>query len=234
MVSDNITKESIEFIKRNKRLLIDRFIVDIGCESVKNPITIFMAGSPGAGKTEFSKRFIKNQLKKPCVRIDADDIRELIPGYNGKNSDQVHSAACVGVEKLYDNVLKFNHDTVVDGTLSSYEVAKKNIERAIKKDRKIYIFYVYQEPLTTWSFAKAREKLEGRTISKEVFVKDFFKAKENVKRLKDVFNSKLELYLIEKDFQHNVVKFQVDVDIDNFIHIPYNQESLANKLSDSV
>ncbi len=58
----NISEEAFKFTKKNKRLIINKFI---GSEvhSNKNPVFIFMAGAPGAGKTEFSKWLI-DILKK--------------------------------------------------------------------------------------------------------------------------------------------------------------------------
>ena len=47
-----------------------------------------MAGSPGAGKTEYSKRFVdgvKKDTGASIVRIDGDEIREILPQYNGSN-----------------------------------------------------------------------------------------------------------------------------------------------------
>jgi len=193
-----------------------------------------MAGSPGAGKTEFSKHFISNR-ESPCIRIDADDIRETIPGYNGKNSDEVQSAASIGVEKLYDYILKYKYDALIDGTLASYNVAERNVERALKRGRVVYIFYVYQDPLSAWFFTKAREKAEGRVIRKEIFIDDFFKARDNVNKLKQKFKKDIEVYVIEKNYDHDLVKFDRNVDsLDGIIQIPYNKQTLAKKLEDIV
>jgi len=230
----DLKTESIKFIKQNKHLLIERFIINSGYQPVDKPLTIFMAGSPGAGKTEFSKRFIVNR-ENSCVRIDADDIREIIPGYTGNNSDEVQSAASIGMEKLYDYILKYKYEAVIDGTLASYDVAKRNIERALKRDRVVYIFYVYQDPLSAWFFTKAREKTEGRVITKEVFVEDFFKAYENVNKLKEEFKDNIEVYVIEKNYDHDLVKFERNIaTLDGVVKIPYNKQTLAKELKDIV
>ena len=95
-----ISAQACAFIAERKNELIEKFILD------KNPlqigfITIFMAGSPGAGKTEFSLRYmpllidkdekLKEFLNKEevkiksfdslFVRIDVDEIRSFIPQY---------------------------------------------------------------------------------------------------------------------------------------------------------
>ena len=58
-------------------------------ESELNPVSVFMAGSPGAGKTESSIWLIKELSKKEnsILRIDPDELRKHFAEYTGKNSD---------------------------------------------------------------------------------------------------------------------------------------------------
>lgn len=48
-----------------------KLITDSGVQPEAEPAAIFMAGLPGAGKTEFSKRLIEFS-DVPFVRIDMD------------------------------------------------------------------------------------------------------------------------------------------------------------------
>jgi UDP-N-acetylglucosamine kinase len=68
-----------------------------------------MAGSPGAGKTEFSKNFINILVKKEpsrkVVRIDPDEIRAWFPEYNPKRSELYQSAVSLGVDVLIQNIM---------------------------------------------------------------------------------------------------------------------------------
>jgi UDP-N-acetylglucosamine kinase len=56
----------------------------------QDPVSVFMASSPGAGKTEASKELIAEfEAKSPStrvLRIDPDDLRCMLPGYDGSNS----------------------------------------------------------------------------------------------------------------------------------------------------
>ncbi len=227
---DSTGKQAILFIKKNKQLLIDVFAGDDVCSPQKNSISIFMAGSPGAGKTEFSKNLIeKSNLK--VVRIDADEIRELIPQYTGRNSDQVQGASALGVEKLYDYVLKAKKNCILDGTFANFDIACKNVERSLKKGRIVSIFYVYQNPKTAWEFTKVREKLEGRPVPKKIFINAFFNSKDNVDRIKELYGERVKIFLVEKDFKDKFYKIYFDVDkIDSYIKIPYNKTSLSKIL----
>ena len=94
-------------IKLNRGLLVRQFAGDVDPTFGIAPISIFMAGSPGAGKTEFSRRLIEGFQSKPIV-IDADDIRKIIPGYLGGNSHVYQAAATKGVHILYDYALEKN------------------------------------------------------------------------------------------------------------------------------
>ncbi len=232
MDKDNLKEESIKFIKNNKKLLIDKFINPMVYFGVANPATIFMAGSPGAGKTETARELIK-KFNTPIVNIDADEIRNLIPGYNGANSDDVQGASALGVEKLYDHVLNKKLDAIVDGTLANYDVANRNIKRALLKSRKVAIFYVYQEPVLAWRFTKAREALEGRSVPLNVFVDAFFKSRDNANLLKKEFGSQIELYLIVKDLNNDqdFSKSEFNINnIDNYLKNAYTKESLIELL----
>lgn len=222
-----IQQEAVNFIKKNKKSLIDKFVSENWPDP--EPISIFMAGSPGAGKTEFSKRLI-NQNNLKLVRIDADEIRKFIPQYTGKNSDIVQQAASRGVHILYDYVLKQNLNMLLDGTFA-YKEASRNIFRSIKRERYVEIFYIYQSPIIAWRFTKAREETEGRKVPKKAFVNSLFQAKENVQKVKDEFGEKVKVHVIIKNYEKGVEKDYPDVEnIDQYIKIPYTRSELIKKL----
>ena len=97
-------EEAKGFIRAHKAFLKQKFAAISTHAKSKHPVSIFMAGSPGAGKTEFSKRLVELVIGEDGslpVRIDADEIREIIPGYNGSNSNIFQGASARGVEILY-------------------------------------------------------------------------------------------------------------------------------------
>ena len=80
-----IQADAFDWIKKHKKDLFLKF-ADISLyEQDPYPTTVFMAGSPGAGKTEFSRRLAELFKQKPVI-IDADEIRKIIPGYVGKKA----------------------------------------------------------------------------------------------------------------------------------------------------
>ena len=228
-MSKNLSEEAKKFIKSNKQLLFKKFADGDILKPKENPVSIFMAGSPGAGKTEYSKRLIK-KFESDIARIDADEIREIIPCYTGANSDVVQGAASIGVDILYNYTLKNKYNLLLDGTFSKFNIAYRNIERSINKGRQVIVCYVYQEPLAAWEFTKKREKIEGRKIPQKAFVESFINAKNNVVKIKSLFQKKVEVYLIIKDYTNNIKNSYFDVYIDSYIKKNYTKEDLYNIL----
>ena len=241
MVQDDerLSQDALEYVKRNKGLLVSKFASDLLFPSAEHPISGFMAGSPGAGKTEFSKNLLsalgKNGLTN-VVRIDADEIRLLLPGYNGKNASIFQYAASVGVEKLHDYVIKRNKHFILDGTLHDYDKAKANIDRSIVHGRLVMLYYVYQDPVVAWKFTKKREIQEGRCIPMDDFINQFLLARETVGRLIEEYRTKkekVEFVYIEKNIDDNKVEAvypKVD-QLDKLMPSKYSKEDLIDKLA---
>lgn len=226
--NSQITDEAKIYIKKHKNLLIDKFANLKKFPPSEKPFSFFMAGSPGAGKTEFSKRLIEIMAPISIVRIDADEVKGFIPQYNGKNSNVVQGAASIGVDNINYHTLKHNQNSIMDGTFAKYDIAHRNIINCLKKKRQISIFYIYQDPIIAWDFTRKREILEGRYIPKEAFIEAFFRAKENVKLIKEEFGNKIELNLVIKNGDNEIdeIKSNIRANIDNFIINNYNKESL--------
>jgi len=233
---DTTSEEAYKYAKKNKKFIISKFLGD-KLESNERPIFIFMAGAPGAGKTEFSKWLIstlkKNHINKEIARIDADEIREIFcpMGYDGKNSDKYKRGCVKGIEILFDHCLKNKYNTVIDSTFASLSVAERNIESALSVKAMVYVVYVYQDPLTAWGFTKIREKDEGRKINKDLFINSLFKSVSNVNAIKQKYKEKVEVWLVEKDIANKTknIKFNID-NIDSHLKIAYNSETLNNIL----
>ena len=198
------------------------------------PFSIFMAGSPGAGKTEFSRSFIESLISKnspiKSVRIDADEIKLIIPQYNGSNSCAIQGASSLGVQKLFDFTLKHHQNVLVDETFSELEYCREDVARSFSRNRIVGIIYIYQDPLIAWKFTKIREKKEGRPIPKELFVNSFFASKENVNIVKKEL-PEIKVFLVIKNYENDIEKMHFNIDnIDNFLTIPYTKNQLNNIL----
>lgn len=223
----------IKKIVKNKELY-KYFTSDKKYKPYERPVTFFMAGSPGAGKTEFSKNFLKNayeEIGMPIVRIDADEIRDLCPGYNGKNSHLFQHAVSFGVSQLYYYVLKEKYNALLDSTFSNINHAESNIRLALNKNREVDIMYIFQDPIRAWEFTLKREKIENRKITLDVFIHDFFKAMGNVNKVKQIFKNKINVDLIKKNYSNDIKIYKMNIKtIDRYIKINYTKKSLYDIL----
>ena len=225
-----IENDACDFVAKNRRR-IARELTDLATyPAEKNPVAVFMAGSPGAGKTEASQALIK-KLDGPVLRIDPDDYRALIPGYNGKNSNLFQRAVSRFVEKVLDEAFAKRQSFILDGTLSNYEVASRNVSRALAKARLVQILYVFQDPCQAWRFVQDREALDGRHIPVDVFIEQYFLARDVVNRLKDELGRKIKVDLIIKDLDGDNRVYEGNIQaIDGYVKETYSVRSLREAL----
>lgn len=235
----SLKDDSIAFIKTHRQLLIEQFASKSTYPAEELPLTIFMAGSPGAGKTEFSQELVSRNLKKNppqlFVRIDADDIRKIIPGYTGSNAHEVQAAAAIGVERLFDSAQDNRQHAIVDATFANYKKSKSNVERALGRHRAVIIFYLYQEPETAWEFTQKREQAEGRRITKDLFIDAFLASRESVKMIADEFSDKIVVVLIKQNYktlEYSVTHINSSNDVDKALDVSHTKQSLEEMLHD--
>lgn len=236
-----ISEQAIDYVKKNRKMIIDKFASTLIYGPYSNPATFFMAGSPGAGKTETSQDFIvrvENEMNQKLgvaneyriVRIDGDEIRTMLPGYTGNNSSLFQGAISIGVSELIRHCFKKKLNMLIDGTFASRN-SLKNIERAINHQRKPIIIYVYQDPLRAWELTMAREIKEGRAIPLEAFVNSYFSAKENINEVKRIWGEVARLDYIERDFDKNWIRYEINVEnIDECLNIGYTKSSLTEMI----
>ncbi len=224
-----LQEKALAFARKNKKDIARRLIDKNTYVPEKEPVAVFMAGSPGAGKTEASivllKKFEKAGSK--ILRIDPDELRSEFKDYTGENSWLFQSGVSVLIERILDLALKQGQSFLLDGTLSSYDVARKNIDRSLKRDRVVQILYVYQKPELAWNFVQERESLEGRRIEPATFIGQYFAARRVVNRLKKELGStiKVDLLLKDNDGSNRLYKAGVD-EIDNHIPEKYTESDL--------
>ncbi|MGI3746726.1 MAG: zeta toxin family protein [Janthinobacterium lividum] len=114
-----ISDEAVVFAKANRKEIARRLTDPLVYVPDDCPVSIFMAGSPGAGKTETSIEFM-NRFESSTVRIDPDLLRAEIPTYTGGNAYLFQHAVSVLVEKLHDQALKQKQSFLLKRTLSDF------------------------------------------------------------------------------------------------------------------
>ena len=224
--TEQVKAAAIEFAKKNKKAVAKDFTDPSVYLPEKNPVSVFMAGSPGAGKTEASKELLNETLAgstRKVLRIDPDELRHEFPNYDGTNAALFQGAVSILVDRIHDLALKQSQSFILDSTLSNFGVAERNIRRSLNKGRQVQILYVYQEPRLAWEFVKAREAAEGRQIPPEQFVDQYFGARETVNGLKKAFGDQIKVDLLLKNTDGSNRFSRSGVDQIDY-HIPENYD----------
>ena len=221
-----------DYANKNKKKIALRYTNKSVYPPEEFPVSVFMAGSPGAGKTESADALI-NKLSNDgsVLHIDPDLLRSEFTQYNGTNSSDFQSATAILVDRIHDIALKQQQSFVFDGTFSNLNRSIENIERSLKRGREVFIVYVYQDPIQAWSFVQKRADKDGRNVPKEAFIEQYFAARLNVNAVKRQFKNQVQVDLIVKniDGSNELYKENIDV-IDNYVKENYSERALANEL----
>ena len=231
---EKIRLAAIEFAKANKKAIAKQLTDAARFVAEENPVSVFMAGSPGAGKTEASIELIATLGSNGAevLRIDPDELRSELPGYTGDNSWLFQGAVSILVEKIHDLALDQKQSFLLDGTLSKFDIAKRNIERSLKRGRIVQILYVYQEPMLAWDFVRAREQVEGRQIKPEDFIEQYFAARDVVNQLKKEFGTAIRVDLLLKNNDNSHRAYEAGLErIDNHTPEKYTRDDLKRLLN---
>ncbi len=226
---EEIKQRADEFARKNKKSIAKEIADPKIYLPDEFPVSVFMAGSPGAGKTESSTNLIKRltQHSHSVLRIDSDELRSRFSEYNGKNSDLFIGATSILANRIHDVAIENKQSFIFDGTLSKLDISRANIQRSLDRKRFVQIVYVYQEPIQAWAFVKAREKKDGRRIPREAFIDQYFMARGNVNCLKKEFGNAIKVDLIVKNIDGTDFSYRENIDvIDNYIPEKYTKEDL--------
>ncbi|MDO6572128.1 zeta toxin family protein [Gilvimarinus sp. 2_MG-2023] len=229
-----IEAAALAFAKAHKKPIAKRLTDKAVYPSEEEPVSVFMAGSPGAGKTEVSLELLDDlaQGENQVIRIDPDELRNEFTQYDGNNSYLFQKGVSVLVEKIHDLALKQKQSFLLDGTLSNLDKARTNIKRSLGKGRAVHILYVYQDPCLAWEFVKAREQAEGRRILLAHFIEQYFAARENVNCLKREFGKEIAVDLVLKDVNNGRRAYEANIDVvDNHVPEKYTPADLEKLLT---
>lgn len=230
----NIKQRAEEFARKNKKSIAKELTDTKKYLPDEFPVSVFMAGSPGAGKTESSTNLIKRLSgnNHSVLRIDSDELRERFSEYTGNNSSLFIGATSIVADKIHDFALDNKQSFIFDGTLAHLEIARNNIKRSLYKGRFVQIVYVYQDPLQAWNFVKTREMRDGRRVPRDAFIEQYFSARENVNAIKKEFGSDIKVDLVVKNIDGSDFSYRENIDvIDNYIPEKYTRSDLERLIN---
>ncbi len=148
MDDQQVIEKAIREAKAMKKVVAKRLVDHLPQE--EEAVSVFMAGSPGAGKTETARAMIrafKSENGLALVHIENDELRKEFEDYQGFNSPLFQRSATLLVEAIHDRALKRGVSFILDSTLSSFDKAKDNIE-CIFRSIPISHFGIIRSPIS--------------------------------------------------------------------------------------
>ena len=140
----------------------------VGKSPRSDKLAYFMAGVPGAGKTEFAKGLQGSQLGDFVV-IEHDKLVEHIDGYRPENYYHFRTAGSTLVTKLFDECLRNGYSFIFDGTLS-HDNGYRNIKKTLDAGFSVIVLYVHQDIESAWKLTQDRELVKKRAIEQGGFI----------------------------------------------------------------
>jgi len=197
MNREEIEKEALEYLKINKKAFFAHFLSEL--DPLDEKIAFFTAGPSGAGKTEFVQKLLK--VEGNLLHLDIDKIREFFSdvGYDGSNSNLYQKPASRGVQYLFDHsISKKSLSIVLDSNLSNFSIAKENIDRLLKRDYRIEIVYIYNDPKKCFLYTKQREAVTKRVVPEKVFLNSVIMSRKTTYEIKEMYGESVVLNIIDK------------------------------------
>ena len=128
-----VSDEALRFARSNKKMIARRLTDKAIYPPEEAPVSVYMAGSPGAGKTEASIALVNLFADTPILRIDPDELRSEFVAYTGGNSWLFQKGVSILVEKILDFAMDQQQSFLLDGTFSNIDVARRNVDRSLRK-----------------------------------------------------------------------------------------------------
>jgi predicted kinase len=140
------TGEYKEYRQKLHKIIRGKLRAGLQCKVIQEkPIAIFTGGVPGSGKTTFLKQYAPWLTKEKIFKIDADEIRAMLPEYKGWNSKATHKET----QDIYRGLLQdvsegkpCKFDILWDGTMNKAENYLPLIGDLRKLNYEIYMIYV--------------------------------------------------------------------------------------------
>ena len=152
--------------KINQQAVVDRFFADYPPQ--REHMAFFMAGIPGAGKTELATNALM-EMSHTLVPIEHDKLVEYIDGYRREDYYIYRKAGSVLVTRILNECLKHGYGFIFDGTLSHPNGAR-NVGRTLNAKYLTVIVYVIQDVDAAWFSTQDRNVVTGRRVEKSGFI----------------------------------------------------------------
>lgn len=170
----------------------------VGDSPRADKLAIFMAGIPGAGKTEFVHGLQGSPLGDYTI-IEHDQLVEHIDTYAPERYYEYRKAGSTLVTVLFEHCLKNGYSFIFDGTLS-HDNGFKNVQETLKRGYSVIIIYIHRDAKSAWQLTKDRELVKKRSIEKQGFIETCQKITVNLKKIFTSFadNKSFAFWIVQK------------------------------------
>lgn len=171
----------------------------IGSNPRSDKLAFFMAGIPGAGKTELAKG-LQGSPHGDFTVIEHDQLVEHIDGYKPENYYDFRTAGSTLVTKLFEHCLKNGYSFIFDGTLS-HDNGYRNIKKTLDRGFSVIVLYVHQDIESAWRLTQDRELVKKRSIERSGFIKTCQSITQSLKKIFASFqnNSSFAFWVVKKN-----------------------------------
>jgi hypothetical protein len=156
---------------------------------------------------ELSPEYRQNRSRAPEVHEAASDMTQRMFESRLETQPQGTVAFMAGgggagkssAQELLKSKLDKAH-TILDGTLSSYDKARRNVQMALDSGNRVLIAYIYREPVEALrNGVLTRAMSKGRTVTIDALTKGHAGSSEAVRKLQDEFgdNPRFRLFAID-------------------------------------
>lgn len=181
--------------------IIDEIKGNTRCIKADKPIAILTGGSPASGKSSFLRHYAPFLLNNEILKIDADEVREKLPEYEGWNATATHLETKDIINTLLTDKeigIPCQFDIIYDGTMNSTKNYLPLIGLLKRLNYKVFIVYMDNVPYKEVKERMLNRYKKGDSKGRHRFVPisvidDFFtKGKAALNELK----SKVDGYMV--------------------------------------
>ena len=125
--------------------------VDAKAADGESPIAVIIFGPPSSGKTTIAVPFAKKRFRVQFVSINPDDVKEMLPEYEGWNADALHEESSDVAERDVARRAIYRRQNVI------YDIVGKSPEKVKAEIRNLddlgYHVFVMLMDLPSWKAA---------------------------------------------------------------------------------
>jgi hypothetical protein len=171
--------------------------------------------------------------KENFIIIDIDKYRNYFEWYSWKNAWEYQDCSSRVATKIFDYCIKNDLKIIFDWTLTS-NIWLKNVEKALNKDRKIWMVLIYQDPVISFSYTIARQIRNERNVSIETFLRIYFNSIKYCFEIKEKYWDKIHFIIWAKnklgERRQRIFKEADKNRFDKYFKVWYNEIELKQKL----